>query len=171
MRISKFLHCSTLTALCICGTAWAAPEASWPVPPKLIELPTPYGTLAVGPSDYIYESKLELDGTLLEPQISGMLNIHYAFEMPDAQAALISISRGNETCPISYRWVVLRADGYKVSPEFGSCSPQIRVSADSSQLTLQTPNAQSPDTLDVYVYDGATVKQSTSKKKRQAKQH
>jgi len=145
------------------ASALAAPEANWPIPPKLIELPTPYGTLAVGESEYVYESKLKLDDTLLEPTISGMINIHYAFSMPNAQAALVSISRGNDTCPVSYRWVILRADGYTISPEFGSCSEHIRVTADSRKLTLQTPNPESPDTLDVYVFDGTSVKHLTKR--------
>ena len=158
MRTNLLLRSCMAWLIFACAPLQAAPEANWPVPPKLIELPTPYGTLAVGDSEYVYESKLKLDDTLLEPTISGMLNIHYAFSMPDAQAALVSISRGNDSCPVSYRWVILRADGYTISPEFGSCSEHIRVSADSRKLTLQTPNPESPDTMDIYVFDGTSVK-------------
>lgn len=145
------------------ATAFAASETNWPVAPKLIELPTPYGTLAVGESEYIYEAKLKLNGSLVEPQISGMLNISYAFSMPDTQAALVTISKGNESCPVSYRWVLLKADSYQVSPEFGSCSEHIKVSADSRKLTVQTPSREAPGDLDVYEYDGKTVKRRSSK--------
>jgi len=133
------------------------------VAPKLIELPTPYGTLAVGDSEYIYEARLHLNGNPLEPVISGMLNISYAFSMPESQAALISISKGSNVCPVSYRWVILTANGYKVSPEFGSCSEQIRVSADSRRLTVQTPSQDAPGEVDVYVYDGKTVQRRSDK--------
>lgn len=151
--------------LLVCAPALAAPETSWPIAPKHLELPTPYGTLAVGVSEYIYEARLQLNGTQIEPPISGMLNISYAFSMPDAQAALVSISKGNDACPVSYRWVVLNAKGYKVSPEFGSCSEQIKVSANSRRLTLHTPSREAPGKLDVYVYDGKTVTRKTQTSK------
>lgn len=145
-----------------CGSALSSTEMQWPAQPKLVELPTPYGTLAVGESEYVYESHLHLDGVKVEPHISGMLNISYAFSMPQAQAALVTISRGNEVCPVSYRWIVLQADGYRVSPEFGSCSEDIRVTANSKKLTLQTPSQKLPGALDVYEYDGKTVTHSTN---------
>lgn len=137
---------------------------NWPSAPKIIELPTAYGTLAVGESEYVYEAQLRLNGTELEPQIRGMLNISYAFSMPESEVALVSISKGSEVCPVSYRWVILKADGYKISPEFGSCSDRIKVSADTLSLTLQTPSRDAPGALDVYVYDGDTVKRKTEKK-------
>ena len=165
MRPLPILHRSALSLYFACAAAVAAPEANWPALPQYFELPTPYGTLAVGESEYIYEARLKLDGVLLQPEITGMLSIHYAFSMPKAQAALVSISKGNENCPVSYRWIILKADGYTVSPEFGSCSDQIRVTADSRKLTLQTPNRRSPDVLDVYVYDGTSIKHATARKK------
>ncbi len=170
MHTPKFTGRSLIAALFLfCAPALAAPQTNWPIAPKLVELPTPYGTLAVGESEYIYEARLQLDGTHIEPPISGMLSISYAFSMPDAQAALIAISKGSETCPVSYRWVVLSPGGYKVSPEFGSCSELIKVSADSRQLTLHTPSKESPDKLDVYVYDGKTVKKKMVGRKAEAK--
>lgn len=164
---TPFSLCRSVAAslLLVCGPALAAPESSWPTAPKLIELPTPYGTLAVGESEYVYEARLQLDGALIEPPISGMLNISYAFSMPESQVALVAISKGNEACPVSYRWVVLSAQGYKISPEFGSCSEHIRVTADSRRLTVQTPSQDSPGELDVYVYDGETVKRQKGRKK------
>jgi len=138
--------------------ATAAPADNWPVPQKFFELPTPYGTLAVKESEYVYEARLQLNGELLDPDISGMLDIRYAFSMPKAQAALVAISKGNDTCPISYRWVIIKPQSYIISPEFGSCSEFIRVSADTSQLKLETPSRDAPNTLDTYVYDGQTLK-------------
>ena len=166
IRPLKSLHCSAVIALLLaCATSYAAPESNWPPAPQYSELPTPYGTLSVGDSEYIYEARLVLDGARLEPEIKGMLSIHYAFSMPKSQAALVSISKGNESCPVAYRWVILKQESYSVSPEFGSCSDQIRVTADSRKLTLQTPNPQSPDVLDVYVYDGTSIKHATTPKK------
>lgn len=165
MRTQTLLHRGTLAwLLLVCGAASAAPETNWPVAPKLIELPTPYGTLAVGDSDYVYEARLKLDGAQVEPLVTGMLSISYAFSMRDAQAALVTISKGNDACPVSYRWIVLRAEGYKVSPEFGSCSEHIHVTADAAKLTVQTPSRDKPGALDVYVYDGKTIRQGSSKK-------
>jgi len=160
-------YCKALVPLLlICGPAQAVGGGNWPAAPKLLELPTPYGTLAVSDSEYVYEAKLNLDGVQIDPPISGMLNISYAFELPDKQAALVSISKGNDACPVTYRWVVLQADGYHVSPAFGSCSEHIRVSADARKLVLQTPSRERPDTVDTYVYDGKTVTQTTEGKKK-----
>lgn len=162
-----FRYCKALVPLLlICGPAHAVGDESWPAAPKLLELATPYGTLAVSESEYVYEAKLKLDGVQIDPPISGMLNISYAFEMPDRQAALVAISKGNDSCPVIYRWVVLKADGYQVSPAFGSCSEHIRVSADARKLTLQTPSRELPDKVDTYVYDGKTVTQTSAIKKK-----
>lgn len=165
MRTLLFFRRNILASLLLaCGPALAANQESWPVAPMHFELPTPYGTLAVGESEYLYEARLKLNGVVLDPPISGMLNISYAFSMADRQAALVVISQGNEACPITYRWVVLKADGYQVSPEFGSCSEHIKVSADSRALTLQTPSRESPGKVDTYVYDGTVVTRLNPKK-------
>lgn len=161
-----FRYCRALVSLfLICGPVHAVSDGSWPTAPKLIELPTPFGTLAVSESEYVYEAQLKLNGVLIDPPISGMLNISYAFELNDRQAALVSISKGNDACPVLYRWVILKADGYHVSPEFGSCSEHIRVSADARKLMLQTPSREAPGLIDTYVFDGKSVTQRTSKKK------
>ncbi len=164
MHTATFLYRTALASLLLAtGTALASPEVNWPVLPKLNELPTPYGTLAVGRSEYVYEARLELNGTQVEPQVSGMLNISYAFNMPQALAALVVVSKGYDACPVTYRWVVLKPDSYQVSPEFGSCSEHIRVSADSRHLTVLTPSREKPGALDVYTYDGKTVKHRVRK--------
>lgn len=160
MRILPFLYGYKAAAalLLVCGSAHVAAAENWPTAPQLIELSTPYGTLAVSESEYIYEAQLQLDGKQMEPPISGKLGLHYSFEMPDRQATLVSISLGNDTCPVVYRWVIMRADSYSVSPPFGSCSERIRVSADTKKLTLQTPNQESPEKIDTYVYDGKKLR-------------
>src|SRR3546814_12494448 len=118
--------------------ASATAPVTWPVSPSRLHLSTPYGTLQVATSEYVYESQLRIDGAEVSPTVRGILNITYAFSMPTAQVALVSIGNGNNQCPIVYRWVVLQKSGYTVSPEFGSCSNQIKVSAKGRVLTLQT---------------------------------
>jgi hypothetical protein len=159
---SKRLIAALLTMAFSAGVNSAIAE--WPQSPSLMQLVTPYGKLHISPSDYVYESTLRLNSAELAPEIKGMLNITHAFHMPKAQAALVSINRGDNVCPVVYRWVVLRADGYKVSPEFGSCSQLIKVSAQGGQLTLKTPSRDTDDKIDIYEYDGKTVKQRSSRK-------
>src|SRR5690606_24407777 len=165
MSYIRFLSITALCSLLVFGgVAQATGDAAWPTQPKLMQLPTPYGTLEVSDSDYIYESRLKLDGVELEPLVKGRLHISYAFELPDRQAALVAISQGNDTCPVSYRWVVVKAGSYQLSPAFGSCSEKIRVSANAKFLTLLTPNRDAPEHTDVYVYDGKAIKHSTQAK-------
>jgi hypothetical protein len=135
---------------------------AWPVSPSRLNLITPYGTLHVATNDYVYESALRVNDTDVEPAIRGILNITYAFDMPKAQAALVSINRGNNGCPVTYRWIMLDEKGYTVSPEFGSCSERIKVTAKGRLFTMQTPNTQKPDKIDIYTYDGKTVKRRTA---------
>ena len=136
-------------------------QVVWPELPSRIDFQTPYGTLGVKPSGYVYESRLVIDDQEVEPTVVGLLNITYAYKLPHAQAALVSINNGNEICPVSYRWVLLNKSGYKVSPAFGSCSEQIQVKAAGRRFTMLTPSKQKPDKIDVYVYDGKTIKQHT----------
>src|SRR5690606_10408661 len=89
------------------SAAQPEPHKVWPRPPSRLELPTPYGVLSISTGGYLYESRLHFNDTEVQPAIEGLLNIPYAFNLPGAQVALISISDGNEACPISYRWVVL----------------------------------------------------------------
>jgi len=139
-------------------SAQPAESASWPVPPSRLELATPYGDLHVKASEYIYEALLLIDDTPVEPRIEGLLNITYAFATPHSLAALISVSNGNDACPIAYRWIVLGEKGYKVSDSFGSCSPKIQVAAEANKLIVTTPNAKKPDKIDTYVYDGKRIR-------------
>ncbi len=136
---------------------WAA-SIDWPAQPSHLQLETPYGTLGVRTSEYVYESRLQIDNTDVQPAVRGLLNITYAFNLPTASVALVSISSGDNQCPMSYRWVTLKKDSHTVSPAFGSCSEQIKVSARHGALTLQTPNTEKADKIDVYVYDGKTIK-------------
>ncbi len=130
---------------------------TWPALPSRLHLNTPYGDLKVSQSDYVYESLLLLNGQETQPAIKGLLNIPYAFSTPDYDVALIAINTGSSNCPVSYKWVLLDQNGYDISPEFGSCSEQIRVTADKQEFTLQTPNAENPDRIDTYVFDGEDI--------------
>jgi hypothetical protein len=151
-------------ALIASGQVLSADKAdAWPVSPSVMQLATPYGELHVVTSEYVYESRLRLNGADIEPAIKGILNITHAFSLPKAQVALVSINNGNNVCPIRYRWVVLQADAYKVSPEFGSCSDKIKVSAKGRTLMLKTPSMQKPDKIDVYTYDGKTIQHRSAK--------
>ncbi|NYT57357.1 hypothetical protein H0A65_00305 [Alcaligenaceae bacterium] len=153
------------TALAAASTlAVAVTPATWPVSPSRLYLSTPFGTLNIAPSEYVYESRLRVDSVDIEPAITGILNITYAFSTPKAQIALISINDGNNVCPISYRWVVLDASGYNLSPEFGSCSEQIQVMARGRLLTLRTPSHKAPGKIDVYTYDGKSIKHRVTTK-------
>ncbi|MEO6959842.1 MAG: hypothetical protein ABI228_08205 [Burkholderiaceae bacterium] len=140
-----------------------ATQADWPLAPSHLDLVTPYGDLHVKPSEYIYESKLLINNDEADPQVEGILNITYAFATSQAHAALISISDGNSRCPIAYRWVILDKKGYKMSPAFGSCSPQIKVSSTHHTLVVKTPNSEDPNKIDTYSYDGKTVKRRTQR--------
>lgn len=151
-------HLLPIAALLAAASATASAPSTWPVSPSRLELLTPYGTLSVATSEYVYESRLLINGHEADPAIRGMLNISYAFYLPSSGAALISVDTGNNICPISYRWVILDKAGYKLSPAFGSCSGQIQVTATRTLFTLKTPSPQKPDKIDVYTYDGKTIK-------------
>lgn len=142
--------------------AYAAPT-DWPTQHSRLALDTPQGNLHISANDYIYEAVLRLDDTDIQPLIMGQLNIPYAFNMPNYQAALISISKGNDACPVTYRWLRIDASGYSVSSEFGSCSTTINVSATAQRLTLITPNNTKPDKIDTYTFDGKTVKRQLAR--------
>lgn len=137
--------------------AAVAAQTEWPASPSRTQLPTPYGNLHVVNNEYVYESRLQIDNADVDPLIRGILNITYAFSTPTSQTALVSINTGNNGCPFTYRWVVLEKSGYKVSPEFGSCNDQIKVSTKGRKFTLITPSAHTPDRLDMYIYDGKTL--------------
>ena len=145
--------------LAVSTGATHAAEPVWPPQPSRLELESPYGTLNVQANEYVYEALLRLDDVPIKPQIRGILNIPYAFSLPKSHAALVSISSGDNDCPIAYRWIILRNTGYKVSPKFGSCSEHIEVSAHGPRFTVRTPNRENPGKIDVYIYDGKTLSQ------------
>ncbi len=152
----------SIVALLCASNATASAPATWPASPSLLELDTTYGIVSIDTSEYVYESRLLINGYEVDPTIRGRLNISYAFNLPTSGAALVSIDTGNDVCPISYRWVILDQAGYTLSPAFGSCSGQILVSATRTQFTLKTPSPQKPDKIDVYTYDGKTIKHTVA---------
>lgn len=157
--MSRFYRLMACTLLLVTSQfSLASTPTTWPASPSRLQLPTPYGTLNIAPSEYVYESRLQINDQDIVPAVSGILNITHAYSMPQAQIALVSINNGNTTCPVMYRWVVLEKSGYKVSSEFGSCSEHIKVSAKGRLFTMQTPSSQKPDKIDVYTYDGKTIK-------------
>jgi len=152
----KLLAAGALLAWC---QSTAASTTEWPASPSRLVLPSPYGPLRVKTTDYIYESHLLLDGKEVQPRMVGLLNIPYAFELPGKLSALISVNTGSSLCPFQYRWVTLYKGGYNVSPSFGSCSSQIKVSAIGRRFELATPSNVKPNKVDIYVYDGRSIKQ------------
>lgn len=142
-------------------TAAATDASEWPTAPSRLTLDTPYGELHVSPSDYVYESRLMLDEHEIQPQVKGLLNIPYAFSSTDFHVALVSIDTGDQVCPFTYTWIMLNKDGYSATPQFGSCSESIKVSAEGQTFRLTTPNEANPDHVDIYLYDGKTVKKKS----------
>jgi len=139
----------------------AAAAHEWPAAPSRLIFDTPYGTLQVKDNEYIYESRLHFNDTDVTPIVEGLLNIPYAFSLPSAQVALVSINSGDAECPVSYRWVILEKKGYTLSQPFGSCTEQIKVTTQGRTFLVQTPSSQMPDKIDVYAYDGKTVRKRT----------
>jgi outer membrane protease len=158
----RYMQCLVTMALAgLMSVASANSTPTWPVSPSRLALDTPYGTLNIASNEYVYESQLRINDDDINPSIKGILNITYAFSMPKAQIALVSINSGNNGCPVSYRWIILQKSGYTVSPEFGSCSEHIKVSAKGRLFTMQTPS-QNRDKIDIYTYDGKTIKRRTA---------
>lgn len=149
-----------LSAFCILSLSQPAvgTSAPWPDTPSRTALQTPYGMLEVHNSDYVYESYLLLDGKRVQPDIRGIINITYAYRMDDARVVLIAVDIGNSACAISYHWMTIRKNGYRVTAPFGSCSEDIRVANRGSQFTLSTPNPDKAGVIDTWVYDGRTVR-------------
>lgn len=153
-RLRQAFSCALLLTLAATG---ATAHADWRAPPSSLTFETPHGTLSVQTSEYIYESRLYLDGVPIQPAIQGRLDITYAYQIGDDHATLVSVSDGNAQCPVHYLWVTLSRKGYRLSPSIGSCSKQIKVSAKGAQLILTTPNPQQAGKVDVYTYDGISV--------------
>lgn len=148
---------SAFSVLCLSRPA-VGTTAPWPETPSRTALETPYGTLEVRNSDYVYESHLLLDGKKIEPDIHGIINITYAYRMDDARVVLIAVNTGSSTCTVSYHWMTIRKNGYQITAPFGSCSEDIRVANRGSKFTLITPNPDKAGVLDTWIYDGRTVR-------------
>ena len=160
-RLASHLLRTLPGALLLAAAAVSPARANWPAPPSSLVFESPYGTLSVETSEYIYESRLYLNQAPVQPALQGLLDITYAYEINDAHAALVAVSDGNAQCAVRYHWVVLKRNGYRVSPALGSCSKRIKVTAKGAQLILATPNPQDGGKVDVYTYDGNSVKKRT----------
>lgn len=139
----------------------SAENSAWEAPPSALVFETPHGTLQVRTREYVYESRLYLNDTPVQPSINGLINITYAYQIDDTHAALIAVNDGNGECPVHYYWITLNKKGYELSPKLGSCSPHIRVSVQGTSLILATPNPQQANKVDVYTYDGKTIRKRT----------
>lgn len=142
----------------VLAPAQAEPEDPWPLAPALKALETPYGTLSVRDSSYVYESVLALDGQEIEPPIQGLISISYAYKVGPRSVVLISVDSGDPECAVRYHWIALSKSGYQVTEAFGSCSPKIRVEVQGQTLVLETPDADAPDRIDRWSYNGRSVK-------------
>lgn len=161
MRFTLGLLC--LAVLGSLPAAWAAPE-DWPDSPKRTTLETPYGTLAIHASDYLYGAKLTFDGAPTTPPLQGILNIPYAYVVGSKQMALVSEDKGQADCPISYYWVVITQRGYKITPPFGSCSADIRLTTRGTQLRMETPNREHAEETDIWEFDGQKVRKRIARR-------
>lgn len=155
-------HLLAVTLLTYSAAVAASTPPPWPENPSRLQLDTPYGELHVSPSEYVYESRLMLDDHEIEPSIKGLLNIPYAFSSPKFHVALISVNTGDNNCPVTYKWVMIKEGGYTVTPRFGSCSESIRVVAQGATFILETPSEQDPTAISTYIYDGKTIKKKAS---------
>lgn len=163
MRRFIFAWLSLFSVLMSCGSAAMAQPQTWPPLPSRLDFVTPYGTLGIKSYEYVYEARLQIDHVEIRPTVEGLLNITYAFNLPNAEAALVSISDGDLHCPFKYRWVILNRKGYVVSPAIGSCSEKIKVSVKGQQFFLETPDHQKPDKIDTYIYDGKALTRRSRK--------
>ncbi|CAM5412238.1 putative protein OS=Eoetvoesiella caeni OX=645616 GN=DFR37_103448 PE=4 SV=1 [Eoetvoesiella caeni] len=163
MRRLLFALFSLLSMVMGSGSSVMAQSQTWPPLPSRLDFATPYGKLGIKSYEYVYESRLQIDDVEIRPPIEGLLNITYAFDLPDAEAALVSVSDGDLQCPFKYRWVVLHRKGYSVSPPIGACSEKIKVSVKGRRFFLETPNNQKADKIDTYIYDGKALTRRSRK--------
>lgn len=163
MRRFIFAWLPLFSVLMSCGPAAMAQPETWPPLPSRVDFVTPYGTLGIKSYEYVYEARLQIDHVEITPPVEGLLNITYAFNLPKAEAALVSISDGDLHCPFKYRWVVLDRKGYTISPAIGSCSEKIKVSVKGERFYLETPDPQKPDKIDTYIYDGKALTRRSRK--------
>ena len=158
----------TLGLLCLAALgatpAFGATPDEWPEVPKRATLETPYGTLSVRPSDYLYGATLTFDQAPTTPHLQGVLNIPYAYNVGKRLIALVSEDKGITGCPVTYYWVVISTTGYHISAPFGSCSASIRLSTRGSQLRMESPDAKNKDRLDVWTFDGRKVQKTSMRR-------
>lgn len=159
MPVQAILSRFTLGALCLAAAGALAPAAAdsageRPDTPARTSLETPYGTLAVRPSDYLYGATLTFNHTPTVPRLQGILNIPYAYVIGEREVALVSEDKGQADCQVFYYWVVMQADGYRITGPFGSCSPDIRLSTHGRWLRLETPDREKAGHTDRWDFDG-----------------
>lgn len=156
MRIRQCL----LSAFCILCLSQSAigTTAPWPTTPLRTVLHTPYGTLEVDNSDYIYESHLLFNGERVRPDIRGLINITYAYRVDQTRVVLIAVDTGSTACIVSYHWMTITKDGYHLTEPFGSCSEEIRIATRGKQFVLSTPNMNKAGVIDTWIFDGRTVR-------------
>lgn len=149
-----------LSAFCILCLSQPAIgiSAPWPTTPSRTTLQTPYGTLEVRSSDYVYESHLLFDGKRVQPDIHGIVNITYAYQVGKDRVVLIAVDTGSSTCAVAYHWMTIHKGGYRITEPFGSCSEDIRVATRGQQFVLSTPNLDKAGAIDTWVFDGRTVR-------------
>lgn len=148
---------SAFCILCLSGPA-VGTTAPWPATPSRTALQTPYGTLEVHGSDYVYESHLLFNGKRVQPDIHGIINITYAYRVNDTRVVLIAVDTGSTTCSVTYHWMTIHKTGYTITESFGSCSGDIRVAARGGQFVLSTPSRDKEGVIDTWIYDGQTVR-------------
>lgn len=155
MRFTTGLLC--LIALGATPVAVCAATDQWPANPQRASLETPYGTLSVRASDYLYGATLTFNHTPTTPRLQGILNIPYAYVVGRRQMALVSLDNGQTNCPISFYWVVISDQGYRITEPFGSCSDDIRMSSKGRLLRMETPDPANPGKMDVWEFDGQKI--------------
>ncbi|HEX7386632.1 MAG TPA: hypothetical protein VF285_05045 [Castellaniella sp.] len=155
----------TLGLLCVAALGATPATGStvdeWPAAPKRVVLETPYGTLAIRASDYLYGAMLTFNQAATTPHLQGILNIPYAYQVGKQQMALVSEDKGLPDCPVTYYWVVINSTGYHISAPFGSCSTQIRLVTQGALLRMETPDHQDATKLDVWTFNGKKVQKTT----------
>ncbi|CAM5213955.1 hypothetical protein CDEF62S_04461 [Castellaniella defragrans] len=157
---------STLGLICLAalGTlpAFGATPYYWPATPKRTALETPYGTLDIRASDYVYGATLTFNHTPTIPRLQGILNIPYAYDVGRKQMALVSEDKGIPDCPVTYYWVVISEQGYRLSAPFGSCSADIRLTVHGTLLSMETPSRDDKTRLDIWTFNGQKIRKRTT---------
>src|SRR3546814_12755452 len=113
------LACWAAGALLMATSLMASATApiTWPVSPPRLHLSTPYGTLQVATSEYVYESHLRIDGDEVSLTVRGILTITCAFRLSTAPGALVSTGKGTTQLPIVSCRVVFQKQEFIGSPE------------------------------------------------------